>query len=107
VVRLRLLACRFGILSVMTAAEAYLASVTNYETMARRADARTVFRLDRVRGLSERLGSPHEGLRAVHVAGTKGKGSTCAMVDAVLRAAGFRVGLSHRRTCSTSGSEFG
>jgi dihydrofolate synthase/folylpolyglutamate synthase len=39
------------------------------------------------------LGDPHRNLRAVHVAGTKGKGSTCAMVANILRAAGYKTGL--------------
>ncbi|MCL2545268.1 MAG: bifunctional folylpolyglutamate synthase/dihydrofolate synthase [Clostridia bacterium] len=39
------------------------------------------------------LGNPERGLRAIHVAGTNGKGSVCALLDAVLRAAGYRVGL--------------
>jgi len=39
------------------------------------------------------LGHPQKGLRAVHVAGTNGKGSTCAFTAAALRAAGYRVGL--------------
>jgi len=47
---------------------------------------------DRFRALLERLGDPHLRLRAVHVAGTKGKGSTTALVAAILRAHGWRVG---------------
>src|SRR5215469_3068305 len=39
------------------------------------------------------IGNPHRKLRAVHIAGTKGKGSVAAMLDACLRAAGFRCGL--------------
>jgi dihydrofolate synthase/folylpolyglutamate synthase len=39
------------------------------------------------------LGNPHLKLRAVHIAGTKGKGSVAAMLDACLRAAGYRCGL--------------
>ncbi|MGI9239540.1 MAG: bifunctional folylpolyglutamate synthase/dihydrofolate synthase [Verrucomicrobiales bacterium] len=39
------------------------------------------------------LGLPGEGVRFVHVAGTNGKGSVCAMSDAILREAGYRVGL--------------
>src|SRR5207245_4151944 len=39
------------------------------------------------------VGNPHLKLRAVHLAGTKGKGSTAAMLDACLRAAGYRCGL--------------
>lgn len=38
-------------------------------------------------------GNPHEGLKIIHVAGTNGKGSVCAMLDAILRRAGFRTGL--------------
>jgi dihydrofolate synthase/folylpolyglutamate synthase len=49
--------------------------------------------LDRIHGALERLGSPQKGYRTVHVAGTNGKGSTCAFVEASLRAEGYRVGL--------------
>lgn len=48
--------------------------------------------LDRTRALLDACGSPHERLRALHVAGTNGKGSTCATLDAVLQQGGFRVG---------------
>ena len=43
--------------------------------------------------LKEALANPAHGVRVVHVAGTNGKGSTCAMVDSVARAAGIRTGL--------------
>lgn len=49
--------------------------------------------LDNMYALLRRLGNPHEGLRCIHVAGTNGKGSTCAFLDAALRAQGYRVGL--------------
>ena len=49
--------------------------------------------LDRIRRLLERLGNPQNSFKAVHVAGTNGKGSVCALVEAALRAAGHRVGL--------------
>ncbi|MCX8045226.1 MAG: bifunctional folylpolyglutamate synthase/dihydrofolate synthase [Desulfobacterota bacterium] len=39
------------------------------------------------------LGNPHRKLRCIHVAGTNGKGSTCVMIEAVLRNAGYRPGL--------------
>ena len=42
--------------------------------------------------LAERLGNPQEHLKFVHVGGTNGKGSTCAMTAAVLEASGYRVG---------------
>ena len=44
-----------------------------------------------IRALLARLGSPERGLRVLHVAGSKGKGSTALMAEAVLRAAGLRV----------------
>jgi dihydrofolate synthase/folylpolyglutamate synthase len=50
-------------------------------------------KLERMRALLARLGDPHDRVRLVHVTGTKGKGSTCAMLASVLRAAGYRVGL--------------
>ena len=49
--------------------------------------------LDRTRELLERLGNPQKKLRFVHVAGTNGKGSTCAMLECVLRHAGYRTGF--------------
>lgn len=48
--------------------------------------------LDRIRELLERLGRPQDRLRIVHVAGTNGKGSTCAYIANVLAAAGYRTG---------------
>lgn len=49
--------------------------------------------LERTRRLLDLLGSPDETLRFAHVAGTNGKGSTCALLASVLRAAGYRTGL--------------
>lgn len=49
--------------------------------------------LDETRALLEGLDQPHEAYLTIHVAGTNGKGSVCAMLDAVLREAGFRTGL--------------
>jgi dihydrofolate synthase/folylpolyglutamate synthase len=50
-------------------------------------------KLDRMRTLLDRLGNPQDKLPIVHVAGTKGKGSTSAMIAAVLHASGYRTGL--------------
>ncbi len=49
--------------------------------------------LDRTRTLLHALGDPQKSLRFVHVAGSNGKGSTCAMLEAILRRAGYRTGL--------------
>ena len=49
--------------------------------------------LDRIRKVLENLGNPQDSLKYIHVAGTNGKGSTCAMLDSILREAGYKVGL--------------
>lgn len=49
--------------------------------------------LDNTRRLLAAVGDPHERLKFLHVAGTNGKGSTCAMMDSILRVAGYRTGL--------------
>ena len=49
--------------------------------------------LSRVAALLAALGDPQKGLRTVHVAGTNGKGSVCALTASVLTAAGYRTGL--------------
>ncbi len=49
--------------------------------------------LHRTEELLERLGRPQDSLRIVHVAGTNGKGSTCAFMASILQAAGYRTGL--------------
>lgn len=49
--------------------------------------------LDRIRAVLKALGDPQNSYRTVHVAGTNGKGSTCAMIEAGLRAVGVRTGL--------------
>ncbi|HBS29966.1 MAG TPA: hypothetical protein DEB06_11100, partial [Phycisphaerales bacterium] len=51
-----------------------------------------VFKLDRMRKIMEHLGNPERSLRCVHVAGTNGKGSICAMLTACLRECGYTVG---------------
>jgi dihydrofolate synthase/folylpolyglutamate synthase len=52
-----------------------------------------IYKLERMDAALALIGNPHRKLRAVHIAGTKGKGSVAAMLDSVLRAAGMRVGL--------------
>lgn len=79
----------------ITYAEAlsYLYSLTNYEIKSTYAYGPQFFDLRRVERLLEALGNPHRKFQSVHVAGTKGKGSTCAMLASVLKAAGYRTGL--------------
>ena len=72
----------------------YLYSLTDYERMtAPQARATSLFGLERVEALLEFLGRPERRLRIVHIAGTKGKGSTAAFTAAILRCTGARVGL--------------
>jgi len=49
--------------------------------------------LERIRELLNRLGNPQNAFSSIHVAGTNGKGSTCAVIASVLESSGFRVGL--------------
>jgi dihydrofolate synthase/folylpolyglutamate synthase len=65
----------------------------NYERMHVEAYGAQDLKLDRMKWLLNLLGNPQDRLPAVHVAGTKGKGSTCAMVASILTAAGLRTGL--------------
>jgi dihydrofolate synthase/folylpolyglutamate synthase len=48
--------------------------------------------LDAIRGICAALGDPQLKFRAIHVAGTNGKGAVCAIMDAALRAGGLRIG---------------
>lgn len=48
---------------------------------------------ERIAELLHAMGDPQKTLSCIHVAGTNGKGSTCAMLDSILRASGYRVGL--------------
>lgn len=65
----------------------------NYE-QTRRVPYRTgEFKLHRMQELSARLGHPEKVFPAIHVAGTKGKGSTSAMIASILGDAGYRCGL--------------
>lgn len=72
---------------------AYLYSFANYEKKLPAAYSTEFYDLERVHRLLALLGNPQRTLQIVHVAGTKGKGSTAAMIESVLRAAGYRTGL--------------
>lgn len=49
--------------------------------------------LERIEELLSLMGNPHKKLKYIHVAGTNGKGSSCAMLSSILRAAGYKTGL--------------
>lgn len=72
---------------------AYLQSLTDYEKKTGYSYSPEIFDLRRPRALLALLGNPQERFPSVVVAGTKGKGSTSAMVASILRASGRRVGL--------------
>ncbi len=70
----------------------YLYGRLNYERLGMPKGSAEL-RLGRMRRLLRRLGDPQESLRIVHVAGTKGKGSTSAMLASALSASGVKTGL--------------
>jgi dihydrofolate synthase/folylpolyglutamate synthase len=72
------------------AASAYLAGLINVEKERNAPYSR--FDLEPIRRLMERLGDPQADLSVIHLAGSKGKGSTALMAEALLGAAGERVG---------------
>ncbi len=76
-----------------TEALAYLNQFINYERTQPQRYAPETLSLDRVNQLLERLGRPDRAYRSIHIAGTKGKGSTAAMIESCLRAAGYRTGF--------------
>jgi dihydrofolate synthase/folylpolyglutamate synthase len=80
----------------MTAYQAalnYLYSRTNYGNKRDHTNDPNRFDLGRVRQALVLLGNPHQAFQSIHIAGTKGKGSTAAMTAAILRQAGYRTGL--------------
>ncbi len=71
----------------------FLAKLTDFERLRIVRYNNLNFDLDRMRNLLKKMGNPQDQFRSVHVAGTKGKGSTCAMVASMLQASGYKVGL--------------
>lgn len=71
----------------------YLDTLTNYEVDSRATYSSENFSLSRFAKLLSSLGNPHRAYPLVHIAGTKGKGSTCAMLGAMLRGSGMKVGV--------------
>lgn len=71
----------------------YLYSFVDYSLKHSSEIARADFNLDRMFALMEELGNPQNKYPIIHVAGTKGKGSVCALCASALQAAGYTVGL--------------
>ncbi|HTU27034.1 MAG TPA: folylpolyglutamate synthase/dihydrofolate synthase family protein [Pirellulales bacterium] len=72
---------------------AFLLGRIDYERMLSTAYGERDLKLERMHELAARLGHPEQAMKIVHIAGTKGKGSTAAMTAAMLSAAGYRTGL--------------
>lgn len=71
----------------------YLYSFVDYSLKHASELAKADFNLGRMRDLMAALGNPQDSYPSLHVAGTKGKGSTCALCASALQAAGRKVGL--------------
>ena len=71
----------------------YLYSFVDYSLKHSSELAKAEFNLDRMFALMEELGDPQAKYPIIHVAGTKGKGSTSALCASALKAAGYKVGL--------------
>ena len=76
-----------------TTALRWLYEHTDHERMRIVKYDKRTFSLDRMRRLLAALDNPHRELKAVQVVGTKGKGSTCAMLSAMMQRCGYTVGL--------------
>lgn len=73
-----------------------------------------LFRIERMDALLERFGNPHRAYKVIHIAGTKGKGSTAAFAASILREAGYKTGLytsphvvSYRERITLAGTDPG
>ena len=75
------------------AALAYIEKFIDYERSPDFSRQARLYNLNRISLLLERLGNPQERLRVIHIAGSKGKGSTAAFIASVLTQAGYKTGL--------------
>ncbi len=74
-------------------AKSYLFDRVDVERSRPKSLGPAVFRLDRMHAIMACLGDPHRDVKFVHVAGSKGKGSTCEMIASCLEACGYATGL--------------
>jgi dihydrofolate synthase/folylpolyglutamate synthase len=82
-----------GVTSAYQSALAYIYSYTNYERLGMPKYTLTHYDLERIRTLLAQLGDPQKRFRSLLIAGTKGKGSTAAFAESMIRAAGYPTGL--------------
>jgi dihydrofolate synthase/folylpolyglutamate synthase len=82
-----------GSIRTYRAALEFLNARTDFEKMVRVGYNHTNFNLSRMLRILAELGNPHKKIKTVHIAGTKGKGSTCHMVASMLQNSGYKTGL--------------
>ena len=89
---------------------AYIDSFIDYERSSKFATQTHRYNLDRISRLLDLLGNPHRKLKVIHIAGSKGKGSTAAIIASMLTRAGYKTGLftsphliTPRERCSIDG----
>jgi dihydrofolate synthase/folylpolyglutamate synthase len=75
------------------AALAYIEEFIDYERSPDFSRQARLYNLNRISLLLELLGNPHDRLQVIHIAGSKGKGSTAALIASVLTQAGYKTGL--------------
>ena len=75
------------------AAVAYIETFIDYERSPDFSRQARLYNLNRISLLLKRLGNPHDKLQVIHIAGSKGKGSTAALIASVLTYAGYKTGL--------------
>lgn len=79
--------------ALMAKAIKFLHTLSDYEKLRIVRYNPENFDLDRMRHLLKKLGNPQDAFRSIHLAGTKGKGSTATMIASMLQACGYKVGL--------------
>ncbi len=79
--------------SPMAKAMKFLQTLQDYEKLRIVRYTNDNFDLERMKNLLKKIGNPQDHFRSVHIAGTKGKGSTCVMVASMLQACGYKVGI--------------